>query len=176
MAADVAVRAQLALLVAHDEHRLRAGEPGDVAARARQRGDVAGQLPGPLEDPLLLDLEQLRVEVEPGLERLGDRGLDVGDSGHMRNHPDFVISLLLVYRPWSSARPWLSVTPEPERELPDAVATLRRRRRRRPMRRSPASARRIERLVLRGSERRWRQYLHDVVELIDQRRAMLTRT
>jgi len=64
--------------------------------------------------------------------------------------------------------PWLSVTPEPERELPEAVATLRRGR--------PATdesiaeeAARIERLVLRGSERRWDGYLHDVVSLIDQR-------
>jgi hypothetical protein len=64
--------------------------------------------------------------------------------------------------------PWLSVTPEPERELPEAVATLR----------SGASpdaeavaeeTERIEQLVLRGSERRWDSYLHDVVSLIDQR-------
>jgi hypothetical protein len=64
--------------------------------------------------------------------------------------------------------PWLSVTPEPERELPEAVATLR----------CGAAAAagavaeetaRIEQLVLRGSERRWDSYLHDVVSLIDQR-------
>jgi hypothetical protein len=64
--------------------------------------------------------------------------------------------------------PWLSVTPEPERELPEAVATLR----------SGAAAAaeavaqetaRIEQLILRGSERRWDGYLHDVVSLIDQR-------
>jgi hypothetical protein len=64
--------------------------------------------------------------------------------------------------------PWLSVTPEPERELPAAVATLRRG--------APATAEavaeetaEIERLVLRGSERRWDRYLHEVVELIDAR-------
>jgi hypothetical protein len=64
--------------------------------------------------------------------------------------------------------PWLSVTPEPERELPAAVATLRCG--------GVASAgavaheaARIEQLVLRGSERRWDGYLHDVVSLIDQR-------
>jgi hypothetical protein len=64
--------------------------------------------------------------------------------------------------------PWLSVTPEPERELPAAVATLRRG--------GAASAAavadetaRIEGLVLRGNERRWDSYLHDVVSLIDQR-------
>jgi hypothetical protein len=63
--------------------------------------------------------------------------------------------------------PWLSVTPEPERELPEAVATLRCG--------GPATASavaeeaaRIERLVLRGSERRWDDYLHEVVELIDE--------
>ena len=64
--------------------------------------------------------------------------------------------------------PWLSLTPEPERELPAAVATLSYGR--------PATdlevadeAARIERLVLRGNERRWDSYLHDVVSLIDQR-------
>jgi hypothetical protein len=64
--------------------------------------------------------------------------------------------------------PWLSVTPEPERELPAAVATLRYG--------SAADANaiadeaeRIEQLVLRGGERRWDSYLHDVVLLIDQR-------
>jgi hypothetical protein len=61
---------------------------------------------------------------------------------------------------------WLSVTPEPERELPEAVATLASRRR------PPATAvdrerARIERLVLRGGQRRWLSYLHEVVELID---------
>jgi hypothetical protein len=64
---------------------------------------------------------------------------------------------------------WLSVTPEPERELPRAVATLEARR--------GASAEaieaeraRIEQLVLTGSQRDWLSYLHHVVELIDQRR------
>jgi hypothetical protein len=64
--------------------------------------------------------------------------------------------------------PWLSVTPEPERELPEAVATLRRG----GLATDAAVAEeadRIERLVLRGSERRWDSYLHDVVSLIDQR-------
>ncbi|MBV8219243.1 MAG: hypothetical protein JO325_12325 [Solirubrobacterales bacterium] len=64
--------------------------------------------------------------------------------------------------------PWLSVTPEPERELPAAVATLR-------SGRSASGeavaeeASRIERLILHGSERRWDSYLHDVVSLIEQR-------
>ena len=62
---------------------------------------------------------------------------------------------------------WLSITPEPERELPEAVATL-----------ScggvpPADAvarerDRIERLVLHGTARQWLAYLHGVVELIDR--------
>jgi hypothetical protein len=64
--------------------------------------------------------------------------------------------------------PWLSITPEPERELPAAVATLR----------SGGfaadhavaeEAARIEELILHGSERRWDAYLHDVVSLIDRR-------
>jgi hypothetical protein len=63
---------------------------------------------------------------------------------------------------------WLSVTPEPERELPEAVATL-------AVGHRPAGddiARqraRIERLVLRGSQRQWLRYLHEVVRLIDCR-------
>jgi hypothetical protein len=64
--------------------------------------------------------------------------------------------------------PWLSVTPEPERELPAAVATLRFGR----AATADAIAEEvalIERLVLRGSERRWDGYLHGVVSLIDGR-------
>ena len=61
---------------------------------------------------------------------------------------------------------WLSVTPEPERELPQAVATLAASRR--PLRSAVAHEReRIERLVLHGSQRRWLGYLHEVVQLID---------
>lgn len=61
---------------------------------------------------------------------------------------------------------WLSITPEPERELPAAVATLVADGR-------PGAAaidaerRRIERLLLHGAQRRWLQYLHEVVGLID---------
>lgn len=64
--------------------------------------------------------------------------------------------------------PWLSVTPEPERELPAAVATL-------AFGGHPtdeavaAEAARIERLVLHGNQRSWLQYLHHVVELIESR-------
>ena len=62
---------------------------------------------------------------------------------------------------------WLSITPEPERELPQAVATL--------AASGPpdpaavdAERRRIERLVLHGSQRRWLAYLHEVVELVER--------
>ncbi len=63
---------------------------------------------------------------------------------------------------------WLSVTPEPERELPEAVATLAAGRRA-TERRWPAERARIERLVLHGTQRRWLQYLHGVVDLIERR-------
>ncbi len=63
---------------------------------------------------------------------------------------------------------WLSVTPEPERELPAAVATLERGGRATDAAIAEQAAE-IERLVLRGSERRWDRYLHRVVELIDDR-------
>jgi hypothetical protein len=61
---------------------------------------------------------------------------------------------------------WLSVTPEPERELPRAVATLM-------AGRIPseeevdAEQARIESLLLNGSHRAWLAYLHGVVELIE---------
>jgi hypothetical protein len=61
---------------------------------------------------------------------------------------------------------WLSVTPEPERELPRAVATLAGGSR--PG--ADAVAReqvKIEQLVLHGRQRQWLNYLHEVVELID---------
>ena len=60
---------------------------------------------------------------------------------------------------------WLSITPEPERELPRAVATL-------AHGGEPsasavaAETARIERLVLHGTQREWLRYLHGVVELI----------
>ena len=62
---------------------------------------------------------------------------------------------------------WLSVTPEPERELPEAVATMTAGR---PATREAVAAERarIERLVLHGSQRRWLAYLHEVVGLIER--------
>jgi hypothetical protein len=53
---------------------------------------------------------------------------------------------------------WLSITPEPERELPDAVAALRGG--------SVAAEReRVEHLVLHGSRRDWTAYLDEAREL-----------
>jgi hypothetical protein len=63
---------------------------------------------------------------------------------------------------------WLSVTPEPERELPEAVATLSEGHRAAPEAVARERAR-IERLVLHGRQRDWLAYLHGVVELIDRR-------
>jgi hypothetical protein len=60
---------------------------------------------------------------------------------------------------------WLSITPEPERELPAAVATLAAGRHAGPGAVAAEQAR-IERLILHGSQRRWLAYLHDVVDLI----------
>jgi hypothetical protein len=65
--------------------------------------------------------------------------------------------------------PWLSVTPEPERELPAAVATLVCGSH--PSDEAVASeAARIEHLVLHGTQRAWLDYLHHVVGLIESRR------
>jgi len=65
---------------------------------------------------------------------------------------------------------WLSLTPEPERELPVSVATLRAG--------DPASAYavelervRIERLVVRARRGAWLAYLGEVVELIERTEA-----
>jgi hypothetical protein len=60
---------------------------------------------------------------------------------------------------------WLSITPEPERELPEAVATLAAGHRAGPDSVAAEQAR-IERLILHGGRRRWLAYLHDVVDLI----------
>jgi hypothetical protein len=62
---------------------------------------------------------------------------------------------------------WLSITPEPERELPEAVATLRQGRRP-PLGAVESEGHRIERLVLHGRQREWLCYLQGVVELIER--------
>ena len=63
---------------------------------------------------------------------------------------------------------WLSITPEPEAELPAAVATLRSG--------APANdwqvaeeAGRIARLITRSGQRSWLRYLHGVLTLIESR-------
>jgi hypothetical protein len=63
---------------------------------------------------------------------------------------------------------WLSITPEPERELPAAVATLAAGHRAEATAVAAEQAR-IERIVMRRGQRRWLRYLHDVVELIERR-------
>jgi hypothetical protein len=66
--------------------------------------------------------------------------------------------------PLGSRNAWLSITPEPERELPRAVATLRCRG---VPSRAAAEAERVraERLVTRGSRRAWSAYLREAAEL-----------
>ncbi|MEU9145494.1 hypothetical protein [Streptomyces sp. NPDC048349] len=67
---------------------------------------------------------------------------------------------------------WLGLTPEPERELPAAVAALRASSHRPPP--DPARSaeltaverRRVERLVLRGSRHTWLRYLAEVTALV----------
>ncbi|MEU4489787.1 hypothetical protein AB0H94_33685 [Streptomyces purpurascens] len=62
---------------------------------------------------------------------------------------------------------WLGLTPEPEQELPTAVAALRARADGRPP--SPlvaAERQRVERLVLRGTQRGWLRYLREVTDLV----------
>jgi hypothetical protein len=66
-----------------------------------------------------------------------------------------------------ASRSWLSVTPEPERLLPETLATLRH------GRRPPASAVEreradVERLVLHGRERGWLAYMSSAVALIER--------
>lgn len=62
---------------------------------------------------------------------------------------------------------WRSLTPEPERELPWAVAALRARAAPDPIAVTAERAR-IEALVVRGGERAWLSYLRSVVVLIEQ--------
>jgi hypothetical protein len=73
---------------------------------------------------------------------------------------------------WRSLMPefrrgsWLSLTPEPERELPTLVATLKCGRQP-PLDAIAAEETRVNRLVLHGGEAAWLRYLHRVVELLD---------
>jgi hypothetical protein len=61
--------------------------------------------------------------------------------------------------PFGARHAWLSITPEPERELPGAVAELRRNGS------IEAERARVERLVMHGSRRAWTAYLCEVAEL-----------
>ncbi|MCZ0991485.1 hypothetical protein [Streptomyces diastatochromogenes] len=62
---------------------------------------------------------------------------------------------------------WLGLTPEPEQELPAAVAALRAPADHRPPAALVAAERhRVERLVLRGTQRGWLRYLSEVTDLV----------
>jgi len=63
---------------------------------------------------------------------------------------------------------WLSITPEPEQELPAAVATLRSGVAAND-REVAAEAGRIARLITRSGQRQWLRYLHDVLVLTESR-------
>ncbi|MFE7167893.1 hypothetical protein [Streptomyces sp. NPDC057616] len=68
---------------------------------------------------------------------------------------------------------WLGLTPEPEQELPAAVAALRARTDRRPPTALVAAERRrVERLVLRGTQRGWLRYLGEVTDLVVEAAAL----
>lgn len=72
----------------------------------------------------------------------------------------------------SGRREWLSITPEPERELPRAIATLR-------AGGTPSAEAvereraRAERLVLHGSRRRWLEYLAEAERLAGRAEARI---
>ncbi|MEZ0089238.1 hypothetical protein [Streptacidiphilus sp. EB129] len=67
---------------------------------------------------------------------------------------------------------WLGLTPEPERELPHAVAALRTQATGSPAVTGPppataaAESRRVQRLILHGSQRGWLRYLAEVTALV----------
>ncbi len=63
---------------------------------------------------------------------------------------------------------WLSITPEPEAELPAAVATLRSGALASDEQVS-AEAGRIARLITRSGQRSWLRYLHGVLTLVESR-------
>ncbi|MER0484816.1 hypothetical protein ABR737_41960 [Streptomyces sp. Edi2] len=70
---------------------------------------------------------------------------------------------------------WLGLTPEPERELPATVAALRSAARRTPdvpaeaeaeAEATAAERRRVERLILHGTQHGWLRYLAEVTDLV----------
>jgi hypothetical protein len=69
-----------------------------------------------------------------------------------------------------ASRTWLSLTPEPERELPDAIATLRAGGR--PSAEQIAAERaRADRLVRRANRRAWRRWLSEARGLVRSSRS-----
>lgn len=60
--------------------------------------------------------------------------------------------------PFGARYAWLSITPEPERELPGAVAELR-------GTSAEEERKRVEALVVRASRRAWSAYLREISEL-----------
>lgn len=66
----------------------------------------------------------------------------------------------------SAREAWLSLTPEPERDLPAAIATLRAGGKPSPEA-IEAERERAESLVLRGSRRRWAAWLNEGLELAE---------
>ncbi len=60
--------------------------------------------------------------------------------------------------PFGARYAWLSITPEPERELPAAVAELR-------DTSTEEERKRVEALVVRASRRAWSAYLREISEL-----------
>jgi hypothetical protein len=67
-------------------------------------------------------------------------------------------------RPLGARHAWLSITPEPELELPAALATLRAGGTPSPEQVAHERAR-VERLVLHGSRRAWRRYVSEALAL-----------
>jgi hypothetical protein len=65
---------------------------------------------------------------------------------------------------------WLSVTPEPERELPEAIATLRHETDPPPPQAVREEEERIESLILHGSQRDWLAYLTRALDYTEQTR------
>lgn len=76
----------------------------------------------------------------------------------------------MLWRPAAPSTSWLSVTPEPERLLPCAVATLEAGGRP-PMEAVERERERVERLVLRARLSDWLAYLTQTIELVERRRA-----
>jgi hypothetical protein len=77
--ADVEEGAQGSVAAAGDEDVLLVDARGDVAARLGNLADMAGVMPGAVENRRLLGIKDGRVGVEPGRQGVG--GLGVGAEG-----------------------------------------------------------------------------------------------